>query len=510
MLIGELLRLPAARVPARPAFVWGDLRITYAEADRMANRIANALIANRLGGGGQVGILSTNTPHYAVIHFAAARAGAVLTHFSFRMTEHEMSVLARRIGITALFVDPLLLERALVLAREVADINLVVVVGDAKRDDYVRSLDEFIADADEKPPSVKLSADSPLAVTFTGGTTRVPKAVLVSHGGRLSSALGALVEFGVDERDIVACAAPLFHTAGIFVWFQMAVALGCTCVMVPTWNPAAFGPVCSREKITALFGVPTQLNSLVIHKGLDVSQLATLRKINFAGAPMPPAQFDRLTALLPNVEFTEHYGQSEFCPITVRNHWRHGEKAPSVGRPVFNAEVAILGPGGEPLPAGQAGEVAVRGDGTMLEYVGEPEETARCKRGDGWLYTGDIGRFDDDGFLTLIDRSKDIIIIGGENVASAEIEAVLYANEAVAECAVFAVPDEHWGEVPGAHVVLRPGASISEKELMAFCGTRFPNHKRPRMVRFVDSLPKTPVGKILKSTIRQEYWAKAR
>ncbi|HEX2255715.1 MAG TPA: class I adenylate-forming enzyme family protein, partial [Afifellaceae bacterium] len=394
MLIGELLRLPATRAPDKPAFIGESFSLTFAEADRMANRIANALLAAGLGEGGQVGILSTNTPYYAVMHFAAARAGAVLTHFSYRMTEHEMTVLARRIGVTALIVDPLLLQRALVVTRELGDIRLVVVAGGAGEADEAVSLDDFVADFDAAPPAARLTEDSHLAVTFTGGTTRVAKAVLSSHADRRASALGAMVEFGVDERDVVCCAAPLFHAAGLFVWFQMAVGLGCTSVLVPTWNPATFPAICRRERITALFAVPTQLNGLFLQKNVDLADLATLRKVNFAGAPMPPALFERLCRMLPEIDFTEHYGQSEFCPISVRRQWHHSDKGASVGRAAFNAEVAILGGDGRALPAGQSGEVAVRGDGMMVEYVGEPEETARCMRGDGWLYTGDIGVLD--------------------------------------------------------------------------------------------------------------------
>lgn len=504
MLIGDLLHLPATRLPDKEAFVCGDLRLSFAEADRLANRIANALLAHGLGNRSNVAVLSTNTPHYAVLHFAAARAGAVLTHFSYRMTPHEIATLAGKIGVTTLFVDPLLLGQARAVLALAPAIRTIVALGGATQGAI--ALDDFIAAADPSPPETEIGEDAPFAITFTGGATGLPKAVLVTHKARLASAIGAMVEFGVDERDVVSCGAPLFHTAGLFVWFQMAVGLGCTSVMVPTWSPATIQEICGDEQITALFAVPTQLNSLVLHKGLDLSAFASLRKVNFAGARMPLPQFQNLLRMFPDVEFTEHYGQSEFCPITVRRHWRHGDKAPSVGRAAFNCDIAVFDREGIPLPRGETGEVAVRGDGVMSEYVGEPEETARYRRDDGWLYTGDVGWLDSEGFLTLVDRSKDIIIVGGENIPSAEIENALYAHEAVAECAVFAIPDEHWGEVPAAHVVLKSGAVATERELQAFCGTRMPNHKRPRFIKFVEMLPKTPVGKIQKATIRDEYW----
>jgi acyl-CoA synthetase (AMP-forming)/AMP-acid ligase II len=504
MLIGDLLHLPATRLPDKEAFVWRDQRMTFAQADRLANRIANALLARGLGKRGNIAILSTNTPHYAVMHFGAARAGAVLTHFSYRMTPQEMATLARNIGVTALFVDPLLLELARNVLSLGPEIRTVVSLGGAT--EGAIAFDEFLGEATAIPPDLQLREDAPLAITFTGGATGLPKAVLVTHKARLASAVGAMVEFGVDERDVVACAAPLFHTAGLFVWFQMSVGLGCTSVLVPTWSPTTIQDVCRQEKFTALFAVPTQLNGLLLFKDLHVAAFATLRKVNFAGAQMPPQQFQNLLQVFPEIDFTEHYGQSEFCPITVRRHWRHGDKTTSVGRAAFNCNLAILDGDSNALPTGETGEVAVRGDGVMTEYVGDPEETVRYRRFDGWLYTGDIGWLDADGFLTLVDRSKDIIIVGGENISSVEIESALYAHGAVAECAVFAMPDAHWGEVPGAHVVLKAGAAATERELQAFCGTQMPNHKRPRAIKFVDALPKTPVGKIQKAVIRREYW----
>jgi acyl-CoA synthetase (AMP-forming)/AMP-acid ligase II len=506
MLTGEFLQFPAARLPDKPAFVCGDVRMTFGEADRMANRLANALLSHGLGKGAHVAILSTNTPNYAVAHFAAARAGAVLTHFSFRMTATEMAALAQKIGVTALLVDPLLFDLARSTVELAPQIGTVVALGEAPRGATWPNLDDFIADADVKAPDVQIREDAPVGIIFTGGTTGLPKAVLVSHKARVASTIAAMVEFGVDERDVVGCAAPLFHNAGLYCWFQMAVGLGCTSVLIPTWNPAAVQQTVQQEKITAMFAVPTQLNGLLLHRSFDAAALATLRKINFAGARMPPQQFERLRQAFPDADLIEHYGQSEFGIISVRRHWRHADKAPTVGRAAFNVEIASFDRNGNVLPAGETGEIAVRGDGVMTGYVGDLEETARYLRFDGWLYTGDIGWLDAEGYLTLVDRSKDIIIIGGENIASAEVEMALYAHEAIAECAVFAIPDEHWGEVPAAHVVLNPDAKVTEQELQAFCGTRIPNHKRPRLIKFVESLPKTPVGKIQKAVIRREYW----
>ena len=216
---------------------------------------------------------------------------------------------------------------------------------------------------------------------------------------------------------------------------------------------------------------------------------------------------ERVQAALPHVAFTENYGQSEVCPLTIRCP-EHGEdKLGTVGRPAFNVELNIVDTGGRSLPAGRIGEIVTRGDQLFDGYYRDPEQTnAAFPMRDGWLWTGDVGYIDDDGFLTLVDRSKDMLVSGGENIYPAEIENALYGHEAVAECAVFGIPDDHWGEVPAAHVVLSRNCSATESELIDYCASRIPRHKRPRLVRFVEQLPRTPVGKIRKAELRDRYW----
>jgi acyl-CoA synthetase (AMP-forming)/AMP-acid ligase II len=263
-----------------------------------------------------------------------------------------------------------------------------------------------------------------------------------------------------------------------------------------------------KEKVTAAFLVPSQLNDLITHAEFSVERLKTLRNIGYAGAPMSRALFERVRSMLPDVSFTENYGQSEACPITIRCDQHGIEKLGTVGKVTINAELGIVDQEGNQLPPGEIGDIVTRGEQVFDEYFNDPDETARAfSLPDGWLLTGDVGFIDEDGFLTLVDRSKDMLVSGAENVYPAEIENALYQHAAVAECAVFGIPDERWGEVPAAHVVLSPDASISEDELIDFCATRIARFKRPRIVKFVSSLPKTPVGKIRKNELRAPYWA---
>jgi acyl-CoA synthetase (AMP-forming)/AMP-acid ligase II len=368
-------------------------------------------------------------------------------------------------------------------------------------------IDQFVTGKSAAAPAIAQEESDPLAITLTGGTTGFPKGVLVSHKARCASAVAAAGDFGLDESDIVAASTPLFHTAGLFVWFGTAVMQGASIVLPESWHPIEFSQLVEREKITAAFLVPSQLNDLITHPDFSIEPLKTLRNIGYAGAPMGRALADRIRAALPDVAFTENYGQSEACPITIRCEKHGSEKRETVGRAACNAEVGIVDDEGHMLAPGEIGDIVTRGDQVFDEYFNDPQETSDAFRlADGWLLTGDVGFLDDDGFLTLVDRSKDMLVSGGENVYPAEIENALYQHAAVVECAVFGIPDERWGEVPAAHVVLASDATVSEEELIDHCATKIARFKRPRVVKFVSELPKTPVGKIHKNELREPYW----
>ena len=338
-------------------------------------------------------------------------------------------------------------------------------------------------------------------------TTGFPKAVTVTHRNRYASCVAAGVEFGLDETDIGIVAAPLFHAVGQFIWFQSLVMLGCTQVMLPRWDVAGFMALAERHRATASLLVPTQLTDLVGHREFDAARLATLRHVSYAGAPMAVTLYDRLTEALPRVSFVEHYGQSETGPLTVRRPFHPREKRGTVGRPAHNVDLRIVDSDGRDVPTGEVGELITRGDHVFVGYWNDPRETAAAfKNSDGWLWTGDLGRRDAEGFVTLVDRSKDMIVSGAENIYPTEIENALIKHPAVADCAVFGIPDDRLGEVPAAHVVLRPGARVTAEELIQHAAGIVARFKRPRLIEFVERLPKTSVGKVQKAVLREPFW----
>jgi fatty-acyl-CoA synthase len=282
--------------------------------------------------------------------------------------------------------------------------------------------------------------------------------------------------------------------------------MGCTCVLQAGWNAERFISLVEEHRVTAALLVPTQITDLLDCPGFSASRLKTLRHLNYAAAPMPPTLYEKLRAALPETELIENYGQSETGPLTVRRGHHPPEKLRTVGRPASNLEIKLFDAQGREAPAGMLGEVVVRGPNLLTAYDGDPEETARLYRtGGGWLWTGDLGRLDEDGFLTLVDRSKDMIISGGENIYPTEIENALYRHPAVAECAVFGIPDERWGEVPAACVVLRAGASATPETLMEFVAGAVARFKRLRAIEMVEALPRTAVGKVQKNELRASY-----
>ena len=510
MLTGEFLRLPARRSPNHLAIIGNGRRLTYREFDEEANRFAHGLLGLGADKGTKVAILSTNCPEYAIAYFGAARAGCLLAHISIRSTVDNLVFMLEKIGAEILFFESRFVETIKEARDRLPNLKHLVLLDehDANvRIPGLRRLRQLTRGLPTDEPTVLIHDTDPLGITFTGGTTGFPKAVLVTHRARAATAYAAAMEFGLTDSDVVAATTPLFHSAGLFVWFAPAVMLGATIVTLPTWDAGAFMKLTEREGITAAFFVPSQLNDLISHPSYSVDKLLTLKNVGYAGAPMARALLQRVQSAMPDVQFTENYGQSETCPITIRRPAHGKERLGTVGRAAFNVELAIVDAAGRPAPQGQLGEIVTRGEQVFEGYFNDPEETSEAFRmGDDWLWTGDMGFMDEDGFLTLVDRSKDMLVSGGENIYPAEIENALYKHEAVAECAVFGIPDERWGEVPAAHVVLAEDLFVTEEELINFCAARIPRHKRPRLVRFVDKLPRTPVGKIQKTVLREAYW----
>ena len=506
MLTGDMLRRSADRFPNKPAVICGDQTLLYKELEAKSNQLAHALLGLGLGQGAKVAILSRNLPEYAITFFGTARTGFVLNNLSGLYTAEELAYAAEKTDIEALIFDGEFSERVGELLTMTSRIKHVIGFGDTDGIDAIR-FDSFISNQPVEAPKVEQHPDDPFCMTYTGGTTGRPKGVLCSHRARAATAMTSMIDQMIDERDIVAVVTPFYHIAALHLTFQPAIIAGATSVLLPKWSPEAFVEATAEHKVSVAFMVPTQATKLLSDPWFDAEKLKSWTKGNFAGAPMPDWVQLELMRQLPNLMITQNYGQSEMGLIIILRHWYLPAKLGSVGRQATNMDVRVVHPDGTPVKPGETGEIICRGDNLMTEYYGDPEQTADFfKLGDGWGWSGDLATIDEDGFITLVDRSKDMIISGGENLFPKEIEVALYELAEVGECAVFGIPDDTWGEVPAAFIILKDGALLDEERVQEHCRKRLAKFKHPRLVRFVSDFPKTPIGKIQKNLLREEFW----
>ena len=501
-----MLRRSAHRFADKPAILWNGTALSYGEMDRAANRLAQAL-TRRLGLKKQakVGILSRNRTEYGVTFFGAARSGGVLVNVSVLYAPAELTYVLDKADVEILLFEDAFRERVAAVKPNLPKLRHLVTIGAAQPGET--EFWSLIRDESDAAPAVAMDERDPFCMTYTGGTTGMPKGVLCTHRARAVTAHTVMVEENIDERDVVAVVTPMFHVAALNIMFQPAMLAGATVAMLSQWSPAGFVEMAEKTGVTAGFMVPTQAISLVSTPGLDLSRLARWRKLSFAGAPMPDWCQRALMEKLPALKLTQIYGQSEMGVIAVLRHWYLPGKLGSVGRQAYNVDLAVVRPDGTPILPGEIGEVVSRGDNLMREYYGEPEQTKNFfKLNDGWGWSGDLATIDAEGFVTLVDRSKEMLISGGENVYPSEIERAIYRLEPVQECAVFGIPDEKFGELPAVHIQLKPGAALDEAAVVAHCETHLARFKRPRLIKFVDGFPKTPIGKIQKNVIKEAYW----
>jgi len=516
MLTGEMLARSARRFANKPAIVFCGpngtrTEQTYAQLDKAANRLAHALLNlgqnSGLQPGAKIAVLSRNLLEYGTIFFGVARTGYVLNNLSVLYAADELAWVLEKSDTQVLLFDSQFADTVNAVLPRCPSIVKAICINGQTSAPVAGSLDALVAPFPDHAPQVVLNETESFCMTYTGGTTGRPKGVLVNHRARAVTAHTVAFEERLIPEDVVAIVTPLFHVAALNIMFQPAVLIGATSVFITPWSAEHFLATAQNEKVTAAFMVPTQANALVTHPDLPDYNLSAWTKLSFAGAPMPDWVQTELMNKLPSLALTQIYGQSEMGVVAALPHYLLPEKLGSVGRQPFNADVAIFRSDGTPADVGELGEVASRGENMMTAYYDEPEQTNEFFRlGDGWGLTGDIGVMDGDGCITLIDRAKDMLISGGENVYPKEIEQVIYALDAVAECAVFGIPDDKFGELPAAYILLKPDRSLSEAAVLAICEEKLARHKRPRLIRFVQEFPKTAIGKIQKTELKAPYW----
>ncbi len=500
MLTGEILARGAARFPGKAALIWDGAPISYRALDDDANRFAHGLIGAGIGAGDTVAVLCGNRPEYPIAYFGISRSGAVSAHMSPRYLEdeirHTLALVEARVAVVETPLD----EMVAAMMPDLPKLERLIVVGEDG------DFDAFMAGQPKTEPAVRIDLDAPASITFTGGTTGLPKAALLTHRGRSHWGKVAINDFFLDEDEIAMVAAPLYHAAGGFIWFAPTIMAGGTAVIQGHWDVPEFIAGIERHAGTGAFLVPAQISMLLDHPSFDASRLGTLRKIMFGAAPAPPPLIARAEAALPHVHFIQNFGQSETGPLITTHREERQRKPETIGRPSPLVEVGIFTEPGKPAAPGEIGQICARGVHVMQGYVNDAAETAEYFRGgDGWGWTGDLAFADEDGLITLVDRAKDMIISGGVNVYPAEIERVLDTHPEIAECAAFGVADERWGELPAVAVVLTEDGALTADDIAEFCDGRIARHKRPRRIALIEALPRSAAGKILRTELREKY-----
>jgi len=500
--------LPAVEQNAdRPASLDGDLTITFAQhLDRVA-RLSNSLRGElNVEPSDRFAVMALNSHHYLELYHAAFLGAGVVNPLNLRLAPKELEFILQNSGTKVCFTDQFF---APVIDRVRAEAGLehVVLIGDG---DVPHDHDfEDLVDAGKPTLAAEPEEDDPAILMYTGGTTGLPKGVLIDHRAAVLDMYKIGLTFPFNADYVYLHQTPMFHAAS-FGGILTIPAVGGATTYVGLFDPAKVIATIERHHVSTTVMVPTMIQMLLDHPDFKPERLASMKALVYGASPMPTALVERLLSVLPDLDVYQGYGMTENCGLLTilgpAEHRTGGERLKSAGRPVTGSSVQIQDPEGNPVAAGEVGEVCARAGNFMREYWQQPDATADAFQG-GWYHTGDAGRVDDAGYLFLVDRVKDMIVTGGENVYSAEVENALTANPAVAQAAVIGIPSDQWGEAVHAIVVLKPGAAITDEELKAWCRERIAGFKVPKSIEFrSEALPLSGAMKVLKRDLRAPYW----
>jgi acyl-CoA synthetase (AMP-forming)/AMP-acid ligase II len=492
----------AERTPDQPFAVYGGDSVGYGEMAARVRATAAGLHERGIGAGDVVGLLSYNCTEFLEAIFAANFLGAIAMPINWRLAAPEVRFILEHATARALVCD----DELVALADEAiaglgSDQPLRVAIGEPASGRWTALAAVRTTSAVEPAPA-RTAGDDVHRLMYTSGTTGRPKGVMITHANLAFKNLAHLVEFGITAADVGLACGPLYHVGALDLTTTTLIAAGATTVIHRAFDASAVVEEIERSRVTTVWLAPAMVNAVMALPDVERRDLSSVRLIIGGGEKMPVPLIERLQRVFPSVWFADAYGLTETVSgDTFLDRESTVRKLGSVGRPCLHLELDIWDEQGAPLPAGQPGEVVLRGPKVFKGYWRDPEATAAAFAG-GWFHTGDIGVRDDDGYLYIVDRLKDMILSGGENIAGSEVERVLYEHGAVLEAAVVGRADDRWGEVPVAFVAVRPGASATAEQLIEHCRGQLARFKVPKGVVFVDALPRNPSGKVLKRELR--------
>lgn len=492
----NLVNVLEANLKARaekPAVFFGANSDTFGDIARKARSICGALQAKRLEPMERVGLLLPNIPEFVYAYFGILMAGGQVVPINVMMKPGEISYLGNDSSLKYIITQSACVENVLAAKAAIASLEEVFCVG-AGPEGVVPF--EKLLEGTQCPRGVTPNPDDVAVVLYTSGTTGFPKGAMLTHQNLYSNAIATADTYQYTENDIIAFGMPLFHSSGQTNVMNAGFSQGAAVVLLPRFSIEGVLEAFTAHPVTVFVGVPTMYHQLLSHHEVQRLKTAHLRALIVGAAPLPGSLYHALEARF-QVPITEGYGLSEAGPVVAHNPIAGTKKVGSVGLPVEGVSVRLVDEGGRELGVNKVGELVVQGPNVMLGYLNQPAATAEALK-DGWLHTGDLARIDQDGYIHIVDRKKDMLLTGGFNIYPREVEEVLHMHPSISEAAVVGIPDEEKGELAAAYIILKAGAEASAQDIIDFCRSKMAVYKAPRRVFFVNHFPRNPSGKVLK------------
>jgi fatty-acyl-CoA synthase len=505
MNVAHLLVNSTNKYPDRTAIISGETRFTYKAFNSRVNRLANAMIQLGVKKGEKVALMFYNTHHFAEVYFAAVKLGALSTPVNFRFVGEEIEYLVQNSQAGLFFFGKAFEETIGNISHRLSGVRVFVGV-EASKGDFASDYESLLDSGSPEEPGVAITEKDPCQVMYTSGTTGRPKGAVITHGNVLWNLMNTIL--GREDRpgEVSLIVGPLYHTAALNNHFTIQVALGGTSILVKRFEPEAVLRCIERERVNVISGSPAMYHLLLQHPKLRDYGTHSITKCTAGAAILPHELKKQLLEVFPKAAGVyDVYGCTEASPtITILSGRDSFRKHGSVGPAVPFVQARVVDEEGRALPADEVGELVCKGPNVMKGYYRNNKATRETIR-DGWLHTGDMARVDDEGYYYIVDRKKDMIVSGGENIYPRELEEVLFKHPAISDAAVIGIPDEIWGETVKAYVVVKEGHAVDEQEVIEHCKRHLASYKKPKAVAFVNEIPKNPSGKVLKRVLREEH-----
>lgn len=508
--LGDLLLRTRERMPDKFALDYEGKRVTYAELDDLVNQTANAFRKQGMAKGDMITVMSKNSLDFVVLKFALARLGAVMIPINYMLSNEDVAYILEHSQANGMLASqdfaPVLEEAAkpgTIRFKFLMDLEAGENVGEELVE--WESLEDSRSNESNEFVDEDLADDDLAHVLYTSGTESRPKGVMLSHKSLVSEYVSCVVDGKMESRDVLVHALPMYHSAQLHVFLGPSIYLGASGIILPNATPEGILETIETYGATQLFAPPTVWIALLRHPDFEKRDLSTLEKCYYGAAIMPREILKELSERLPNAKFWNFYGQTEVAPLaTALQPEDQLRKLGSAGKATLNVQTKLVDDQGEEVPRGEVGEIVHRTPHAMKGYLNDPEKTAEVFQ-NGWFHSGDLGVMDEEGYVTIVDRKKDMINTGGVNVSSREVEEAIYELDGVSEVAVIGLPDAYWIEAVTAIVVPKEGYQLTKEDVVHFCSNKLTKFKVPKYVQITDQLPKNPSGKVLKRSLRDQY-----